>query len=454
LEQKKKDFIPYVFPSTWIHPNSYGNISEKNRFEKITDLFLKLRVYFNENQENELIMAKEFFIRHGIYDKELFTIDKLSNFIVFIKSDDCLKFNPSRALKDIIMDSCYINTFENPNSSNYENHVFPSNLNNFINENININPDNFQNPNNLSSFHQNGNNFMNAPENSNNNPNNNSILRTSNNMNTSVALNQPKSNTTMQANIQTDNNNYENCDYNYNNYNINMNFSSNNRFLGNKNIIQNNLISKAKPSTSQSVKIRNIHFNNIEKGGNLIFNPEERTNASMHPILNEKIYKIEYQNPKAIIENLEPEIAKIKGLSINDSAKKVETKSYERGINNLKKSKKILNEEIRSTTGQLPLKDIEQIKKKSKLLEYIVLQRSKNRLKLENDKKVFELEYNGSYQKENEPDDVNNIKKNMKYNNSIKKNTGLVKPKKPNEGDRFKNNIFPKVKANKEKGYN
>ena len=51
MEQKKKDLIPYIFPIARIHTNSFENISEKNRFEKLTDLFLKLRVYLNQNPE-------------------------------------------------------------------------------------------------------------------------------------------------------------------------------------------------------------------------------------------------------------------------------------------------------------------------------------------------------------------------------------------------------------------
>jgi len=87
-----------------IHTNSYENISEKNRFEKLTNLFLKLRVYLNENPENELIIVKEFFIRHGLYNQDFFTFENISNFINFINSENCLKFHPSRSLKDIIFD--------------------------------------------------------------------------------------------------------------------------------------------------------------------------------------------------------------------------------------------------------------------------------------------------------------------------------------------------------------
>ncbi len=171
------------------------------------------------------------------------------------------------------------------------------------------------------------------------------------------------------------------------------------------------------------------------------FKLAERTNASMHPILNEKIYKIQFSNPKAVIDNLEPEIAKIKGLSINNSQKKIVTKSYERAIKNMKNANRKMNEEINSAVGQLPLKDIEQLKKKNKLLEYIILQRSKNRLKLENDKRVFELEYNSTtaVNNTNEGNNVNNYSNNNKKYGSSGDNNII---KDSNKGSRVKDSLL------------
>lgn len=370
---------------------------------------MKLRVYFNENPENELIIAKEFLIRHGIYDKEYLALEKLSNFIYFIKSDDCLKINPSRALKDLILDGCHYGTEDN-NMMDYQEENLISdhhsmNMNNLENNNENVISENNANPNNSNLLKTSGNFYS-------NNKNSNNNINLNNNTNLNSAGN----------NSQTDLHNF--------------NLHTHNKFFNNFNFRSNPNINGIKPSTSQSVKMRNNLHNNI--CNNNVFSSDERTNASMHPILNEKIYKIEYSNPKAVIDNLEPEIAKIKGLSINLSQKKVKKKRYEMGINNMKKNKKKLNEEV-STSGQLPLKDIEHIKKKNKLLEYIVLQRSKNRLKLENDKKVFELEYNGSITNTNEINGYNNMNSNFNKSNSLKV------MKKHFDGCSTKSNFFPKI---------
>jgi hypothetical protein len=418
LEQKRKDFIPYVFPVAWIHQLSYSNISEKNRYEKITDLFLKLRVYFNENQENELILAKEFLIKHGIYDKEYFTIDKLSNFIYFIKSEDCLRINPSFALKDITIHACrFNNNYENEDQINSEKNNFYNNVNNEVVE--------FENNN----YNNNNNYYKNAINNSDcsnkkhheNKINSNSKSPQHNNINNINNYNHHISN-----NVNFLNSNSNELIKSANNFFVQGVANQIKNSSESVNVLamsQNNFHSvfnpKPKPTITQSHKVP-IHNLIQYKAAAPHIKIEERTNASMHPILNEKIYKIEYSNIKAVIENLEPEIAKIKGLSINKSYKKLIEKSYERAINNMKKSKRKLNEEIRNTVGQLPLKDIEQIKKKNKLLEYIILQRSKNRLKLENDKRVFELEYNGSTVNTNDVNCNNVISVKIKDGKSFK----------------------------------
>ena len=303
LEKKSNDIVPYIFPVNWIHQNKFGNNSEKNRFEKFTDLFLKLRVYFEENPDNEIIIAKEFLNKHGIYEKEFFDIDKLGNFINFIKGNSCLKINPLKTLKEIIIDALQDNDEEEKDT--------------FIDLKK---KKNFKGGNLYHSYTSRGNQFYKA---------------------------------------------------------------------------------KNKPSTANSFN-NSKNFNNSENSFNN--KPNNKKNNNLHHILNEKLYKIEFDNPQAVIDNLEPEIAKIKGLSINPQ-EKIE-KNFTKSINQLKKMKNITNEV--STNGYLQAKDFEQLKKKNKLLEYIILQRSKNRLKLENDKKVFEIDYNGSKEKnyisENSPE--------------------------------------------------
>jgi hypothetical protein len=171
-------------------------------------------------------------------------------------------------------------------------------------------------------------------------------------------------------------------------------FNENNNNNNNKNQFNipkiNRYLNSKKPMTSIGLK-------NINQKSDLEF--EDRLNADNYPILNEKNYKMQYNNPKLVIDILEPQIMQIKGLSINSQMEK-NLRNYEKKLNKIKKPKKQLSKII-SIDGQLPPKDLEQIKKKNKLLEYVILQRSKNRFKLENEKRVFELDYSEKTQKNN-----------------------------------------------------
>ena len=140
-----------------------------------------------------------------------------------------------------------------------------------------------------------------------------------------------------------------------------------------------------KPFSPQSTK--NIKKINLET--NIDFLLEDKTDPNLYPILNEKNYKIKYDNPQMVIDNLEPEIAKIKGLSINSPQQVL--LNYTRPLTRMKKAK-IKNNGINISNIFSPI-DLERIKKKNKLLEYIILERSKNRLQLENNKKLYEFDY-------------------------------------------------------------
>lgn len=101
--EKKGDEVPYVFPIAWIHQNDYNNFSEKNRYEKITQLFMKLKYFIQRNEENEKEYLKEFMMKHGIYNQEYYSLDRLNNFMNFLNSK--LKINPANTVKQIIIDA-------------------------------------------------------------------------------------------------------------------------------------------------------------------------------------------------------------------------------------------------------------------------------------------------------------------------------------------------------------
>jgi len=105
MDKRVIEDIPHVYPIVWIHQNDYGNISEKNRYEKITQMFLKLRYYIENDENNEKNYLKEFMMKHGIYEEKFYTIDKLNNFMNFLKSDSISRMNPHKTIKEIIIDA-------------------------------------------------------------------------------------------------------------------------------------------------------------------------------------------------------------------------------------------------------------------------------------------------------------------------------------------------------------
>ena len=78
------------------------SISEKMRFQKIMYKLTKVKKYILANPEREFEIAKEFILSVGIYDLNNFDIDKLNNFLVFIKGDFLI--DPSKDIKENIED--------------------------------------------------------------------------------------------------------------------------------------------------------------------------------------------------------------------------------------------------------------------------------------------------------------------------------------------------------------
>jgi len=59
LEKKTNNDIPIVFPSPLFHENKHSNFSEKNRFQKMTQIFSNLKYLIESNEENEKEYVKE-----------------------------------------------------------------------------------------------------------------------------------------------------------------------------------------------------------------------------------------------------------------------------------------------------------------------------------------------------------------------------------------------------------
>lgn len=104
---KKKDIRTFISPNNSPLPyiclltDDYS-ISEKIRFQKIMDKLTKLQKCIEDNPKKEYDIAKEFLLSIGLYDIENFYIEKLKNFIDFIKGNFLI--NPSKNIKENILD--------------------------------------------------------------------------------------------------------------------------------------------------------------------------------------------------------------------------------------------------------------------------------------------------------------------------------------------------------------
>ena len=81
--------------------NNNYSISEKMRFQKNMDKLIKIKKCIEENPDQEFEIAKEFILSIGIYDLKNFDIEKLNNFLNFIKTDFLI--DPSINLRENIL---------------------------------------------------------------------------------------------------------------------------------------------------------------------------------------------------------------------------------------------------------------------------------------------------------------------------------------------------------------
>ena len=78
--------------------NDDYSISEKMRFQKTMEKLNKVKKCIEENPDEEFEIAKEFILSIGLYDLINLDIDKLNNFLNFIKTDFLI--DPSKNMKE------------------------------------------------------------------------------------------------------------------------------------------------------------------------------------------------------------------------------------------------------------------------------------------------------------------------------------------------------------------
>jgi hypothetical protein len=94
LDHKEKSEIPFVSPVATTYKKEFQNYSQKKRYEKIKQKLLELKMVLENDEDNEIKIVKEvrkfitkFLFKNGIIEESAYELERINNFIRFIKSD-------------------------------------------------------------------------------------------------------------------------------------------------------------------------------------------------------------------------------------------------------------------------------------------------------------------------------------------------------------------------------
>lgn len=103
IEKQNKDNIPFLLPATLTYMNKYNSFSEKNRHEKLIDLYNKL-IFFNENRPNNVYnYLKEYLLKNGITNDSMLKEDKLNQLKEYI-FNEMHSVDSSKSIRDILIE--------------------------------------------------------------------------------------------------------------------------------------------------------------------------------------------------------------------------------------------------------------------------------------------------------------------------------------------------------------
>ena len=118
---RKRDIKTFISPQN--APLPYISIldddysfSEKLRFQNMMQKLTKLKLCIESNPKKEYDIVKEFLLSNKLFDVDNFQVNKLKNFLHFIKGDFLL--DPTKNIKENILDILNGNEIEKPHISN------------------------------------------------------------------------------------------------------------------------------------------------------------------------------------------------------------------------------------------------------------------------------------------------------------------------------------------------
>ena len=338
LSLRSYNSLPITFPINLSYNNKYETFSEKNRQEKIIDKFIKLKTIIKKfpNEKNNII--KEFLIKNNIIDKKYYTLEKINNFLYFLNHP--FNFDPKKSLIDIINEAVNYKP-NNQELLNDQNQLKP--INYFKNSDyITINDNNNNNENNIINNDDDTNNNEN-PKDLKNNCKNIDLMKYSLNLNKNIT-------------------------------NINDKDKLIKELENELEIIQNEKKEKLKFSFKNNTKYlsKNIHNNNLNNNNNTININNLQPNLCLSTINFKSKYLSKFKNSD-----------KKKSLSLKEKEKKINE------INNRLYYNKMFKD-INDDNNDFNTVDIDYIKRKLKLTEFIYLNRIKNKEKINN----IKIKYN------------------------------------------------------------
>ena len=342
LSLRSYNSLPITFPINLSYNNNYETFSEKNRQEKLIDKFIKLKTIIKKFPNEKNIIIKEFLMKNNIIDKKYYSIDKINNFLYFLNHP--FNFDPKKNLMDIINEAVNYK----PNSEE------------LLDDQNQLKPINY--------FKNSDNNSINDENDNENNINNN--YNTINNDN-------PK-------NLKKS---YENIDLMKYSLKLKDNFTNINdnekliKDLENElEIIQKEKNEKLKFSFKKNLyylskNIHNNNNNNLNNSNKTININNLKSNLCLSTINIKKKYfdKIKNNNNNK------------KSLSLKEKEKKINEINNRLYYNNIFKDINDNNNIIDNNTI-----DLDYIKRKLKLTEFIYLNRIKNKEKINN----IKIKYN------------------------------------------------------------
>ena len=116
------DMIEYQKPECYFSLLSNGknekeelsklNICEKQRYKEIIEKLSTIKKHIEINPKNEYEIIKFFLLNNGIFDEDSLCIEKLDNFLKFIKKKK-IEINPRETLKNNLINILYNNKYKN-----------------------------------------------------------------------------------------------------------------------------------------------------------------------------------------------------------------------------------------------------------------------------------------------------------------------------------------------------